>query len=327
LGIGTFKTIQTVDIGIAMDFLDRGLPVAVPTETVYGLAANALNPEAVLQLFLIKNRPSFDPLIVHCSSEEEVKKYVKDIPKWAVPLMKEFWPGPLTILFEKNKYIPDIVTSGLSKVAIRVPAHPLLQELLELVKFPLAAPSANPFGYVSPTTAGHVLDQLNGKIPCVLDGGACKVGVESTIIGEEDKELVIYRHGGVTQEAIEACLRVQVRSSSEKVVAPGMLKSHYAPSKPLVIGRKKAYRFEPEHTGFIGFGTGMRMLPAENQFILSKHRDLAEAAMNLFKAIRSLDANPNVKVIVADEIPDHGLGKAINDRLGRASYGRKKVKL
>ena len=310
-----------------MDFLDRGLPVAVPTETVYGLAANALDPEAVLQLFLIKGRPAFDPLIVHCSSAEEVKKYVREIPKWAVPLMKEFWPGPLTILLEKNKFIPDIVTSGLTKVAVRVPAHEQLQELLHLVRYPLAAPSANPFGYVSPTNAKHVLNQLEGKIPCVLDGGPCKVGVESTIIGEEDKELVIYRQGGITQEAIEACLRVKVSTAVKTIVAPGMLKSHYAPSKPLFVGRKKAYRFPPEQTGFIGFGSAMRMIPRENQIILSKHRDLGEAAMNLFAAIRTLDEKKHIHVIVADDFPDEGLGRAIIDRLTRASYGRKRVKI
>lgn len=310
-----------------MDFLDRGLPVGVPTETVYGLAANALDPEAVLQLFLIKGRPAFDPLIVHCASAEEVKKYVKEIPKWAIPLMNAFWPGPLTILLEKNKYIPDIVTSGLPRVAVRVPAHTQLMELLKLVKFPLAAPSANPFGYVSPTNAQHVLKQLDSKIPCILDGGPCKVGIESTIVGEEDKGLVIYRQGGITQEAIEACLRVPVKTYSSTLEAPGMMKSHYAPGKPLIIGRKKASRFPAEHTGFIGFGSAIKSLPKDQQIVLSKHRDLSEAAMHLFAAIRKLDENNHIQVIIADEFPEEGLGRAINDRLRKAATKNKKVKI
>jgi len=308
-----------------MDFLDRGLPVAVPTETVYGLAANALNPEAVLQLFLIKGRPAFDPLIVHCATVEEVQKYVKEIPKWATLLMNSFSPGPLTLLLEKNKYIPDIVTSGLPRVAIRIPAHEQLHELLKLLNYPLAAPSANPFGYVSPTTSQHVLNQLEGKIPCILEGGPCRVGIESTIVGEEDHKLVIYRQGGISQEAIEDCLKMKVQTQAKQVVAPGMLKSHYAPSKPLVMGRKKAYRCDPESTGFIGFGSGVKFIPEKNQAVLSRYRDLNEAAMNLFAGIRLLDENPQIKFIITDDFPDEGLGKAINDRLIRASTGREKL--
>ena len=171
------------DIVLASKFLEEGQLVAIPTETVYGLGCNALNAQAVARIFEVKDRPSFNPLIVHVPSLENARQYVKDIPQQAELLAKHFWPGPLTLLIPRKSGIPDLVTAGLDRVGIRCPDHPMTRRLLELVSFPLAAPSANPSGYVSPTTAQHVQDQLGGKIPYILDGGRCRVGIESTIIG------------------------------------------------------------------------------------------------------------------------------------------------
>jgi L-threonylcarbamoyladenylate synthase len=189
------KTIIGEIIQEAKSFLLDGNIVAIPTETVYGLAGNALDPAAVLQIFTAKERPAFDPLIVHISSIDKVELYAHSIPSQAYDLMHEFWPGPLTIVLPKNSIIPDIVTSGLDTVGLRIPNHPTTIKLLKQLDFPLAAPSANPFGYISPTSAQHVFDQLGGKIPYILDGGICDVGVESTIVGFENDKCLIYRLG------------------------------------------------------------------------------------------------------------------------------------
>ncbi|MFZ4635519.1 MAG: L-threonylcarbamoyladenylate synthase, partial [Saprospiraceae bacterium] len=184
------------DLSRAVHLLNDGYLVGIPTETVYGLAGNALNPAAVASIFEAKNRPSFDPLIVHISDATELTRYALTLPEAARRLASLFWPGPLTLLLPRRAVIPDLVTSGLDRVALRVPAHEMALQLLQALDFPLAAPSANPFGYVSPTTAQHVVDQLGGRIPYVLDGGACAVGLESTIVGFEADGVVVYRLGG-----------------------------------------------------------------------------------------------------------------------------------
>ncbi len=203
------------NIQTAAELLRKGEVVAIPTETVYGLAANAYNEAAVLKIFQAKQRPAFDPLIVHVHSLEQVKEVVsfseltrKDMRKEAEALMVKFWPGPLTLVLPKSDRVPDLVTSGLDTVAVRMPAHPMALELLRSLDFPLAAPSANPFGYVSPTTAQHVADQLGDKIPYILDGGPCTVGVESSIIGWESEadQWVLYRPGGTPVAEIEAVM-------------------------------------------------------------------------------------------------------------------------
>ncbi|MCB0778636.1 MAG: threonylcarbamoyl-AMP synthase, partial [Flavobacteriales bacterium] len=185
------------DLAAAAGLLREGGVVAVPTETVYGLAANAFDPAAVLQVFAIKERPSFDPLIVHIGERREVDRVVRELPPGAQALMDAFWPGPLTLVLPRDPQVPDVVTSGLDTVGVRMPAHPMLRELLGRLDFPLAAPSANPFGYVSPTTAQHVADQLGERVPYILDGGPCVVGVESTILGYEDGRWMLYRPGGI----------------------------------------------------------------------------------------------------------------------------------
>lgn len=317
------KTDIGKDISIAKQFLDSGDTVGIPTETVYGLAANALNEDAVMKIFSVKNRPHFDPLIVHVFSIGEIEKYVEEITAKAKLLFEKFSPGPLTVLLKKKKLIPDLVTSGLDSVAIRIPNHPLTLELLKQLDFPLAAPSANPFGYISPTTAQHVFAQLQNKIPYVLDGGATAVGVESTIVGFENNEPIVYRLGGLTLEEIENVIgkvRVELTESSNPKT-PGMLKSHYAPKKNLRIwelGHLGIGTLGDKITGVIAFDKYINGIDEKNQILLSAKGDLNEAAKNLFAAMRSLDES-DVERIIALKFPDEGLGRAINDRLKRAA--------
>jgi len=310
-----------IDIEKAKQILLEDGLVAIPTETVYGLAANALNKNAVLKIFEAKNRPHFDPLIIHTNSIDKIKAWVDDFPAWAQELATTFWPGPLTLLLPKKNIIPDLVTSGLPQVAVRIPNHKLTLQLLESLDFPLAAPSANPFGYVSPTTAAHVATQLQNKVDYILDGGICDVGIESTIMGFENGIVTVYRLGGLAIEDIEGLVgKVQVQiNQSSNPTAPGMLKSHYAPKKPLFIGDVedfiKANSFKK--IGVISFYNDYHIEENRSK-ILSPASNLKEAAHNLFAAIRELDAS-DVDVIVAEKFPDNFLGRAINDRLQRAS--------
>ena len=309
------------DIQKAARLLKQGKLVAIPTETVYGLAGNAFNEQAVLSIFETKNRPEFDPLIVHSSSVEWIKEHVAEIPSLAKTLMDEFWPGPMTLVLPKKPIVPDVVTSGLDSVAVRVPSHPMTQDLLRLLDFPLAAPSANPFGYVSPTTAQHVADQLADKIEYILDGGPTSVGLESTIIGFEDGNPVVYRLGGLSLDVIEELIgdvRLEINQSSDPK-APGMLKSHYAPGKPLYLGNPEALiaELEGKRIGFLGFKTPVESISSDRQLILSPKGDLHEAAVNLFAYMRLFEKFP-VDVIVAEKLPETGIGRAINDRLRRA---------
>jgi L-threonylcarbamoyladenylate synthase len=309
------------DLEKARKILVEGDLVSIPTETVYGLAGNAFDQDAVLKIFKVKNRPTFDPLIVHTYSFEKIFDFVEDVPEKALKLIKKFWPGPLTLLLKKTDKISDLVTSGSELVAIRVPDHSLTLALLKRLDFPLAAPSANPFGYVSPTSAAHVNDQLGKKIRYILEGGTSTIGIESTIVGFENNETWIYRLGGISLEDIEKEVgKVQVRQSSSKPSAPGMLTSHYAPLKKVVLDWNddllKKYR--KEEIGALNFKSSKDNLPVHNQLILTEKGSLNEAAKNLFSYLRKLDAM-DIKIIVAEQVPDKGLGRAINDRLKRAS--------
>lgn len=312
------------DISQAKRILDAGELVAIPTETVYGLAGNALNPVAVASIFETKNRPSFDPLIIHVPSLLVAHKYVRDIPKPLRKLAEHFWPGPLTLLLPRKNSIPDIVTSGLDRVAVRVPDHPLTLELLAQLLFPLAAPSANPFGYISPTSPQHVDAQLGSKISYILDGGKCKVGLESTIVGMEEDEIVVYRLGGLEISEIEGVVgQVEVKShSTSNPQAPGLLESHYAPAKPFLIGDLETLILDQKKKGVdfavLSLNKEFDSIPMENQIALSPSSDLKEAATHLFAAMRTLDES-NVTVILAELMPETGLGNAINDRLKRAA--------
>lgn len=309
------------DILYAAELLRTGQVVAIPTETVYGLAANALDPLAVASVFEAKKRPYFDPLIVHTFSLEKAGDYVEHIPDPLQRLASEFWPGPLTLLLSKKEIIPDLVTSGLSQVAIRVPAHELTLQLLKEAGLPLAAPSANPFGYISPTKPEHVERQLGSEIDYILDGGPCRIGLESTVVGMEDGRICIYRLGGLSQEAIEACIgRTELRLNvSADPRAPGQLKSHYAPRKPLLLGSAAQLLSENDRdkTALLCFGK-TDTSGASVHFNLSEKGDLNEAAANLFSALRQLDES-DAELIICEPLPETGLGRAINDRLRRAS--------
>jgi L-threonylcarbamoyladenylate synthase len=314
------------DIFRAKSILEQGDLVGIPTETVYGLAGNALNPDAVTKIFAVKNRPDFDPLILHTFALEKVYDFTIEIPDPLLKLAQRYWPGPLTLLLPKKELVPDLVTSGLDQVAVRVPNHPLTRELLSVLEFPLAAPSANPFGYISPTKASHVNDQLGNKIPYILDGGSCHVGLESTIVGMEGDKVMIYRLGGLDVSAIEKVVgKVQVMAhSSSNPKSPGMLKSHYAPQKPVILGDLeelvKDYLKKGVPFAVLSYCREFPGLPQSLQIQLSLQKDMSEAAKKLFAAMRTLDSL-DVSVILAELLPDEGLGRAINDRLRRASAG------
>lgn len=305
------------DIIKAAQLLRVGKLVAIPTETVYGLASNALDATAVAGIFRAKNRPTFDPLIIHSYSIEEVKEYVKEFPAELEKLAKAYWPGPLTLLLPRKSIIPDLVTSGLDKVAVRIPNHILTLELIKNLNFPLAAPSANPFGYVSPTKPEHVNKQLGSEIDYILDGGNCEVGIESTIVGMENGKICIYRLGGLSVEQIEKVVgRVELKiNNSDNPNSPGQLKSHYAPIKKVVIGNIEELLKKFKNAAVLSFGEKEYVV---NTFNLSEKGDLTEAAANLFTGLRTLD-DSDAEVILCEYLPETGLGFAINDRLTRAS--------
>ena len=310
------------DLTYAKKLLRESQLVSIPTETVYGLAANALDENAVVRIFEVKNRPSFDPLIVHIGSMLQLEQYVQDIPKKAFILAERYWPGPLTLVLQKAPNIPDIVTSGLDTVGVRVPDHPLTISLLNTLDFPLAAPSANPFGYISPTCANHVQDQLGKKIPYILDGGTCEVGIESTIIGFLGEKPTILRLGGLSLEAIESEIgRVEVQSGSDSSpMSPGMLQSHYAPLTKIELGNIRELLLDEnvENTGILSFCTTFEEVNKQHQYLLSENGNIKEAATRLFAGLRYLDGL-NLQKIICEPLPEHGLGRAINDRLKRAS--------
>src|SRR3990170_789615 len=270
------------DIEKARALLLAGELVAIPTETVYGLSGNALNISSVTKIFEVKDRPQFDPLIIHVPDFDSVQSYTTAIPEKARILAAKFWPGPLTLLLEKKSVINDLVTSGLNTVGIRCPDQALTHELLKSVPFPLAAPSANPFGYVSPTRPEHVEEQLGNKIGYILDGGVCPVGIESTIVGFEYDMPVVRRLGGLTLEKIESIIgkvRVQINSSSNPK-APGQLRSHYAPQKKVILGNLKVLVQQyPGNSGILSFQQDFNL---PYQYVLSPSGKLDEAAQNLF---------------------------------------------
>lgn len=310
------------NINLAANLLLQGKLVAIPTETVYGLAANALNETAVLSIFEAKQRPFFDPLIIHVHNMAAVKKYANFHDPRLVKLAETFWPGPLTLLLPKKEIIPALVTSGLEQVAVRVPDHTLTLKLLEKLDLPLAAPSANPFGYVSPTNPAHVNKQLGDKIDYILDGGAATVGLESTIVGIEENSVCVFRLGGLAIEDIEKVIgKVELRiNNSSDPKAPGQLKNHYAPKKPLFIGDLATLLKEhsDKKIALICFGYQTGAGNNLEIFNLSPSENLNEAALNLFKFLRLSDES-SADLVICDLLPNQGLGRAINDRLRRAA--------
>ncbi len=307
------------NISIAKTHLEHGRLVAIPTETVYGLAANGLDAKAVARIFEAKDRPFFDPLILHIADSRKLVEIIREIPPTAKKLMKEFWPGALTLVLPKTGLVPDITSAGLTTVGVRMPNHPVTLDLLRSLSFPLAAPSANPFGYISPTTAAHVQEQLGMKIDYIIEGDSSSIGIESTIVGFENGIPTIYRKGGLPIEAIERVIgKVALREeSSSAPTAPGMLQSHYAPTKPFLVGDIETLIRKNKNRTIAVLGYRHTYgLPGE---ILSKSGDLAEAAHHLFGAMRRLDSGQN-DIILSEFLPEEGLGRAINDRLRRASY-------
>jgi L-threonylcarbamoyladenylate synthase len=310
------------DIDKARHILIDGGIVGIPTETVYGLAANALNEEAVIKIFEAKARPHFDPLIIHIPSLAYIYTYVTRLPESAEKLAQAFWPGPLTLLLPKADCIPDLVTSGSDFVAVRVPNHPLTIELLKGLPFPLAAPSANPFGYISPTTAVHVNNQLGQKVDYILDGGPSRIGLESTIVGFNEDKPVIMRLGGLSIDEIEkVCGKAGLQlNNSSNPLAPGQLSSHYSPRKPLYTGKLKELlkEHQDKRIGLISYFKEFTAESIAQQWQLSLKQDINEAACNLFSILREAD-DADIDCILAEYVPETGLGAAINDRLQRAS--------
>ncbi|GCD77165.1 threonylcarbamoyl-AMP synthase [Thermaurantimonas aggregans] len=312
------------DIQKAAALLQAGEVIGMPTETVYGLAGNALNAQAVAKIFAIKKRPTFDPLIVHIFDLSQIELLSKSsLSESFYVLANRFWPGPLTLVVEKSDAVPDIVTSGLSTVGIRMPAHPMAQQLLRLCNLPLAAPSANPFGYISPVTAEHVARQLGDQVPYILDGGRCQIGLESTIVDCTVTPARILRKGGISVEKIAEALGYQpdvLSHSTDNPKAPGMLSSHYAPRKKLILTDQKSvfsYYHNKNNIAFLRYRTPIKQHPIQR--ILSPNGSDAEAAANLFYFLRELDEMSEIDLIVAEKAPDKGLGPAINDRLQRAA--------
>lgn len=306
----------------AAECLRRGGLVAFPTETVYGLGANALLPEACARIFEVKRRPRFDPLIVHVLDVAHVEGLVKGFNERARRLAEAFWPGPLTLVLEKQEGVPDIVTAGLATVAVRVPSHPVARALISYAKCPIAAPSANPFGYLSPTTAEHVERQLGTAVDYILDGGACEGGVESTIVDVTSDLALLLRPGGLETERIEA--QVGPLGRPERMgmpVAPGQLESHYAPRTRIVLLEGPAAAgAEKDKIGLLAFvepGPAVRASFAAVE-VLSPGGTLVEAAARLFACLHRLDTL-GLDAILAEPVPEAGLGVAIRDRLQRAA--------
>jgi len=309
-------------IARAVELLQQGQLVGMPTETVYGLAGHGLNPAALARIFEVKQRPLFDPLILHFADMAGAFAMARQIPTAARVLAQRFWPGPLTLVMRKLDVVPDLATGGLATVALRVPAHPVAQALLRAFDGPIAAPSANRFGRISPTSAQAVSVELGLAVPLVLDGGACEVGLESTVIFLSEHKPVLLRAGGVPVEELEALLGPieRARAVDDQPQAPGQLKHHYAPRKPLRLVQRAAEIPARADVGWLTFGKQSLEKPfsgvVEN---LSPKGQLREAAVNFFRLLRALDDNPRVNELYATLLPTEGLGLAINERLERAA--------
>ena len=318
------KTEISTDRNAAVELLRNGEAVALPTETVYGLAADALNPIAVAKIFEAKGRPRFDPLIVHLPDHDWLER-IAALPaqdrQLIFQLGEKFWPGPFTMVLPKREIVPEIVTAGLKTIAVRISAHPVFAEIIRAFGKPLAAPSANRFGRISPTTAKHVLQELDGHISLIIDAGLTTHGIESTIAAVYDGKIDILRRGPVTSEQLSVFGKVDIATEREKISAPGQLPSHYAPKTPLrMVDDLKSFAPETnERCALLAWNP----VKSDERFVairtLSEKQDLREAAANLFRSLRELD-ELDLDLIVAERVPGQGLGAAILDRLQRASH-------
>ncbi len=325
-----YLTEQENDLALAADFLAQGKTVIFPTETVYGLGANALSASAVEKIFHAKGRPSDNPLIVHIGTREALDSLVKEVPKQAEELMNRFWPGPLTLIFQKADLVPTTVTGGLNTVAIRMPSHPVAKRLLELCDVPVAAPSANRSGFPSPTFFSHVKEDMDGRVDAMIAGGDCQVGVESTVLDISGEKPILYRPGLVTLEQLEEVLgEVQVLTKAkegEVPKSPGLKYRHYAPNAQVevlhgTIGQIEAYVSsccKREKTGMLVFDEFSSFDSRVKTVSLGSKNDPSAAARNLFAGLRKLD-KMGVSLILAPEIPDTGVWRAVRNRLYRAA--------
>lgn len=332
----------------AAELLDKGEVVALPTETVYGLGADAFNAEAVARIYEVKQRPGFDPLIVHLHHAkllDTVASVPAELSAVVTALTRQFWPGPMTLVLPKKEQVPDIVTSGLPTVAVRVPSHPVMRGVIKALGRPVAAPSANKFGHISPTSASAVKKELDGEIPLILNGGACSEGLESTIIRPQIDEkgrpvLFILRAGPISREQLKKIALVRKPQASTSAPgtdaetphpdSPGQLTSHYAPGKPFIL-LEDPTSFQPVAglryalLCFEGDGTSELERSYDWEKIVEMSPGsgrLAEAAVRLFALMRQLDEDPEVDVIVAEPVSEIGIGVAIMDRMRRASSKR-----
>jgi L-threonylcarbamoyladenylate synthase len=306
----------------ASELILRGEPIAIPTETVYGLAADALNAAAVAKIFAIKERPFFDPLIVHFTDSKWMKELARPHAadrQLIERLTKKFWPGPLTLLLPKSERVLDLVTAELPTVALRMPSHPVFRAIMRQSDRPLAAPSANRFGRVSPSRAEHVFDELGSRIALIVDAGPTVFGIESTIVQPVDGRIAILRPGPVTEEALGEIAPVVEEFAAEKITAPGQTASHYAPNKPLRLLAPGVRVEDSEHSGLLCWGKNKRSEPFGAIRSLSEDCDLAEAAARLFSLLRELE-QLKLERIYVEPVPEIGVGKAIMNRLRRAAY-------
>jgi L-threonylcarbamoyladenylate synthase len=307
----------------AVEVLRKGELVALPTETVYGLAGDALDSKVVAKIFEAKKRPSFDPLIVHVGSKDWLARLARSIENEPIvrQLIEKFWPGPLTILFRKSDRVPDLVTAGLDAVAIRMPNNPIFLAVLRAFGKPLAAPSANRFGRVSPTQAAHALEELARRIPLILDGGPTELGVESTIVRVRLGQIEILRPGPVTEQDLALVAAIKESGGSQKIIAPGQTQSHYAPERPVHLFDLNTIGPAWRNYGLICWGPVHHVREFALVRSLSETRDLRVAAQRLFSLLREMD-RPEIEGIVVEPVPEHGLGKAIMNRIRRAAAPR-----
>lgn len=305
-------------IKIAARYIQEGKLVAFPTETVYGLGANALNPIAVSRIFELKDRPSFDPLIIHIAGIHQLEQLVVNNDNRVYKIAEKFWPGPLTIVLPKSQRVPDIVTAGLPTVGIRIPGNQTALDLIRISGCPIAAPSANKFGRISPTTAAHVRKQLP-DVDYILDGGKTTVGIESTIIKFTDYGFQILRNGVITREELEDIVPFDADSIIDKLSAPGMMKSHYSPRKKLLIADNKSQNIDKSNAGLISF-SGMLEGEYPKVIRVSDRNDLKDYAVNMFEAMHAFEDDAEIDLIVAEPVAEIGIGRAIMDRLKKAEY-------
>ncbi|WP_282043843.1 L-threonylcarbamoyladenylate synthase [Winogradskyella flava] len=311
------------NISRAVTLLNNEELVAIPTETVYGLAGNIYSEKAIKLIFETKERPFFNPLIVHIPSVDYLENIVDEIPEKAKLLVESFWPGPITLVLKKKDIIPDLITAGKDTVAVRMPNHSMTLELLRQLDFPLAAPSANPFNRISPTKPEHVEQYFKNKIKMVLDGGPCVSGIESTIIGFEDDQPIIYRLGSTPIEVIENVIgKIKVKNKKDiSPKAPGMLARHYAPKTKTILTKyllESIKEHQGKRIGLLIFNDNFNIENIDFKIVLSQENNLQEAASNLYDALHQLDEQ-ELDIIIAERLPDYGLGKSINDRLERAT--------